>query len=168
MSIRYSYNDFTTKGHGVIEYADPRYYEDGKKPKRRSRNRSKYAVRWPSPNPMKVKSLSSKQAVSKSLEKQAQDIFKQRYPGQQPQKGQIKEIIKVLRKSSGSSRKQMKQKAKAGTHAKAKNKMSDPKEAIDERTLAVFKLRFPGRNPQAGQLNEIKQEVTNARKKLGL
>lgn len=168
MSIRYSYGDFTTKGHGVIEYADPYSNEDGKKPKRRSKIKSKFATRWPSPAPMKFKTASSKATTNKSIEKQAQELFRKRYPGQQPKKGQIKIIMQELRKSGSKSKKQKGQKLKVVNATKTKNKKVNPTNKIDELALALFKRRFPGQKPQGDQLKEIRDQVITARKNLGL
>lgn len=166
MSIRYSYGNYTTKGHGVIEYADPSYHEDGKKPKRRPKTNPKFATRWPSAAPLKLKSTASKQKTSKTLHQQAQSIFKQRNPGQQPKKGQIKAIMKELQKMGNVVAKPKKQKAKS-VLPKMSNK-SDAQTKLDELTLKVFSKRFPGQKPQPGQLKELKQEVIDERKKLGL
>lgn len=168
MSIRYSYGDFTTKGHGVIEYTDPYSNEDGKKTKRRSKSKSKFATRWPSPAPMKFKTANSKPTTKKSIQQQAQEIFKQRFPGQQPKKGQIKIIMQELRKSGGKLKKQKGQKSKAVNATNARKNKANTTNKIDELALALFKRRFPGQKPQKEQLKELRQEVIEGRKKLGL
>lgn len=168
MSIRYSYGDFTTKGHGVIEYADPSYSGEGKKPKRRSKVKSKFATRWPSASPLKVKSTVSKQKTNKTLHQQAQAIFKQRYPDQQPKKGQIKVIMKELQKSGAGANKPKHRQIKTVLSSKAKSSTIKPTNKIDELALALFKRRFPEQKPQKEQLKEIRQELIEARKKLGL
>lgn len=168
MIVRYSYDDFTTKGHGVIEYTNPYSNEDGKKHKRRLKNKSKFSTRWPSAAPMKFKTASSKAITNKSIQKQAQEIYKQRFPGQQPKKGQIKIIIQELRKTAGKSKKQKGQKPRINNPSNAKNNKSDPTKKVDELAATIFKRRFPGQKPHADQLKEIRQEVINARKKIGL
>lgn len=167
MSIRYSFGGFTTKGHGVIEYADPSYYEDGKKPKRRRKVNSKFATRWPSAAPLKVRSSSTNPKTNKTLHQRAQAMFKQRFPAQQPKKGQIKAIMKELQKSVSNTPKPVRQKNKNKSIISLGN-MPDAQTNIDEITLKVFNKRFPGQKPQPQQLNELKQEVISERKKLGL
>lgn len=165
MGVRYSFDDFSTKGHGVIEYADPHYYEDGQKPKRRTKSKSKFATRWPGPAPMKFKTSKSKAESKLLAQAEAQKIFKRRYPGQKPKKGQIKEIMRELQ---AKSQKQKVKKTKTGSITSAKVKKPNPNQKIDELALAVFKRRYPGQQPQAGQIQEIKQEIINARSKLGV
>lgn len=165
MGVRYSFDDFSTKGHGVIEYADPHYYEDGQKPKRRPKSKSKFATRWPGPAPMKFKTSKSKAESKLLLNQQAQKIFKQRYPGQKPQKGQIKEIMRELQ---AKPQKQKVKKSKTNNVPNPKVKKPNPSQKIDELALAIFKRRYPGQQPQTGQIQEIKQEVINARNKLGV
>lgn len=168
MSIRYSYGDFTTKGHGVIEYADPSYSGEGKKPKRRSKVKSKFATRWPSPAPLKLKPATSKQKTKQTPHQQAQAIFKQRYPRQQPKKGQIKLIMQELRKTGSKSKKQKGQIHKVGNLPNTQSNKLKPTNKIDELALALFRRRFPEQQPQKEQLKEIRQELVEARKKLGL
>lgn len=165
MGVRYSFDNFSTKGHGVIEYADPHYYEDGQKPKRRTKSKSKFATRWPGPAPMKFKTSKSKAESKLLLNQQAQKIFKKRYPGQKPQKGQIKEIMRELQ---AKPQKQNSKKLKTNSIPSPKVKKPNSKQKIDELALSVFKRRFPGQKPQPGQLDQIRQEVINARNKLGL
>lgn len=166
MSIRYSYGDFTTKGHGVIEYTNSSYSADGK-PKRRKRTKLKHATRWPSAAPLTKKPTATKQKTNKTLHQQAQSIFKQRNPGQQPKKGQIKAIMKELQKSGSSATKPVRQKSKNKSTLSLGSK-PDVQTNIDEITLKVFNKRFPGQKPQPDQLKELKQEVISERKKLGL
>lgn len=166
MSIRYSYENFTTKGHGVIEYTNSSYDGDGKKTKRRRKPKAKYATRWPSAAPLKKKTIVTKQKTNKTLHKQAQAIFRQRNPGQQPKKGQIKAIIRELQKRGSKVVVPKSKKVKSTSHSN--NKKTEAETKIDELTLKVFSKRFPGQKPEPGQLKELKQEVISERRKLGL
>lgn len=168
MSIRYSYGNYTTKEYGVIEYAGPSYHEDGDKPKRRRKTNTKFATRWPSATPLKLKSTASKQKNYKALHQQAQSILKQRNPGQQPKKGQIKVAMKELQKSGAGAKKPKYQKMKTILSSKATGSNTKPTNKIDELALALFKRRFPEQKPQKEQLEEIRQGIVKARKKLGL
>ncbi len=164
MGVKYSYDDFTTKGHGVIEYADPHYNEDeNQKPKRRSK--SKYGTRWPSPSLIKKKSQENNLVSKKILDKQARQIFKQRNPGQQPKKGQIKVIIQELYEKQ---QKQNKKKLKVNTKTKPKITKSKPKNKINELAITIFKQRNPGQQPTKRKLKDIRLEVIDARRRLGL
>ena len=163
MGVRYSYDDFTTKGHGVIEYASTNSSEDGPKRKRRPKTKSKFATRWPSAAPLKKRksTVDSKE----SIDKRALAIFKQRFPGQQPKKGQIKGIKKELIKATNGNPKTSKQNHDPALTFK-KQKTSENK--IDTLTLAMFERRFPGQQPKKGQLEVIRKELIEARKKIGL
>ena len=166
MSVRYSFGGFTTRGHGVIEYADPHPIQDGqKKRKRRKKIDSKFATRWPSAKPLKLKSSTDKLVPKISVEKKAWEIFKQRHPGQQPKKGQIKIIMKEL---SGKPRSTLDK--NQARHAKSQNKNTAPtiQSPLDKLTLAMFAKRHPGNKPTKKQLVEIKLELAAARRKLGL
>lgn len=173
MGIRYSYDDFMTKGHGVIEYADPHCLEEGVQIPKRSRQQSKFAVRWPSAVPIKKRPKATKLEAGKSLDKQASDIFKERFPGQQPKKGQIRQIKRDLLKGARNesnkrlyqSRYRMQNKGLSST---ANIRKPNPKKIIDELSLAIFKRRFPGIQPKENVLKEIRQEVATARKTLGV
>jgi len=166
MSVRFSYGDFTTRGHGVIEYADPYSNQDGqKKRKRRSKVNPKLVTRWPSAAPLKLKASTSKPVIKKSVEKQAWDVFKQRHPGQQPKKGQMKLIMQELRimaqQSKGNN-------SKTGAKANSQSPKPQPENKIDTLTLAMFKRRYPGQQPNKDKLKDIRQELVDARRKLGL
>lgn len=166
MGVKYSYDDFTTRGHGVIEYADPHFYEnENQKSKRRTKSKSKYGTRWPGPSPIKKSSQKSNLISKKPVEKQAWDIFKKRYPGQQPKKGQIKEIKREL---LANHQKQKNKKLKVDTTVKIKNDKSSSNNKIDELTFILFKRRYPGKQPTKIQHEEIRQEVINARSELGV
>lgn len=166
MGVRYSFGDFTTRGHGVIEYADPSSTQDGqKKRKRRKKINSKFAIRWPSAAPLKLKSSGNKPVPKISAEKKAWEIFKQRYPGQQPKKGQIKVIMKELgskpQNAPGNNQKRH-------TKGNAKSAAPKPQSPLDTLALAMFVKRYPGMQPTKNQLTDVKQELAAARKKLGL
>lgn len=166
MGVRYSFGDFTTRGHGVIEYTDPYSTQDDKKKhKRRKKIDPKFATRWPSAAPLKLKSSSNKPVPKITVEKKAWEIFKQRYPGQQPKKGQIKLIMKELggkpQNSPGKN---------PTRHAKIQHKNTNAAvlNPLDKLTQLMFKKRYPGKQPTKNQLNEIEQELVAARKMIGL
>lgn len=163
MGVRYSYGDYTTKGHGVIEYASTNSNEDGPKRKRRPKTKSKFTTRWPSAEPIKKRKTAEQ--TKQSIEKRAMTIFKKRFPGQQPKKGQIKEIKREIIEAAKNSSKAKKQKPISVTNSRKQNK-SDNK--IDTLAKAMFERRFPGQQPKKEQLKEIRNELIAARKKLGL
>lgn len=163
MGVRYSYGDYTTKGHGVIEYASTNSNEDGLKRKRRPKSKSKFTTRWPSAEP--IKKRKSVEETKKSIEKRAMTIFKKRFPGQQPKKGQIKEIKRELIEAAKNSSKANKQKNIAKT---SNRKRSNGENKIDTLAKAMFEKRFPGQQPKKEQLKEIRKELIEARKKIGL
>lgn len=98
MVYRHSYGEFTTKSYGVIEHTSTKFGDDSKKRKRRPKLELKFATRWPSAAPLKRKKTIS--APKQSLDKRAMALFKQRFPGQQPKKGQINEIKAEILKST--------------------------------------------------------------------
>lgn len=176
MGVRYSYDDFTTKGHGVIEYASTNSNEDGSNRKRRPKTKSKFATRWPSVSPMKrrkmedfstlkKKKTSNKQNPNKEIDKEAARIFKERFPGQQPQKGQMKEIRQELLKNPEYKQRSESKQPKQTPSTRKRNSSSS---AVDTLTIAMFKKRHPGQQPKKSQLQEIRQELIEQRKKIGL
>lgn len=74
---------------------------------RRPKTTLKYGTRWPSPQPLKkhkfITTISKKSALkqnpNKAIDKLAWKIFNERYPEQQPKKGQIGDIRKEILKA---------------------------------------------------------------------
>lgn len=163
MGVRYSYGDFTTRGHGVIEYADL-YSNQGGQRKKRIKSKSRFATRWPSPAPLKI--MSPKNNVSSiSLEKRAWKIFKKRYPGQQPKKGQIKLIMKELGLKPNKTQGKVQ---KLSTRAHIKKHVPRPENTLDKLAKAMFIKRYPDQHPTKDQLADLRREIADARSKLGL
>jgi hypothetical protein len=163
MGVRYSYGDFTTKGHGVIEYADPTPgKEGGKKRKRRTSGKSKFAKRWPSAQPLKHKTPDIRQFSKAYRKKKALEVFRKRHPGKSPAKGQLKAIEEELIAKATASK--TKTKSKKLNSSKPANIPS----TTDTLAIAKFKKLYPGQQPSKGQIAEIKQEIAIKRKKLGL
>lgn len=165
MSIRYSFSDFTTRGHGVIEYADPHSTQDGQKKRRRRKVNSKLATRWPSAAPLKRKSPAVAAVSHKTADKRALEVFKKRYPGQQPKKGQIK----LIKKELGLNKKTItSNKPKITVKSRSRTPIVKPNNPLDTLALARFSKLHPGQKPSGTQLSDIRQEIANARSKLGL
>ena len=177
MGVKYSYDDFTTKGHGVIEYGSAGSDEGKPKRKRRPKKQSKFTKRWPSAAPLKRqkmenfsslkknKSQTNKQNQNKEIDKKAAAIFKQRFPGQQPQKGQIKEIRRELLEKSNTKLSAQTNRPKT----RSKTTGGVPRDnIIGQLAHGVFKKRFPGQQPRKDQLKKIRQEIIEARNQIGL
>ncbi len=177
MSVRYSYDNYTTRGHGVIEYTDPHASIDGpKKRKQHAKINPKLATRWPSPAPLKKArpgiSKKNEAKLSSLIDRQCWKIFKQRYPGQLPQKGQMKAIRKeVLKNYKSSQLKDTNQPPayKKKVHSRPLSKPITPElNIVNELANAKFSKLHPGQKPTDIQLRAMRHEIAEGRKKLGL
>lgn len=172
MDVRYSYSNYTTKRHGVIEGG---YYSSGEKRKRRSGSKPKFAARWPSPKPIKTKPTDkalNKINELRTLDQRAWAVFKKRHPGQQPIKGQIKKIKKELILNKSHKASVVTQKTIVHKHKKQNQvvnyKLQDMDKTIVDLAIKRFQLHSPGQLPSKAQLEEAKREIIKARQEIGL
>lgn len=167
----HSNNGATTNSCGSIQYVDPYYSSDGSNPKRK-RAKLKHATRWPRAEPLKMGSglsASEIKAKKRSIDKQAWVIFQQRYAGQKPKKGQLKAIRnEIAQKRKSVCKKKLKEpRANRGLNTAIAAK-ENSQDKIDKLTIGLFQRRNPGRQPQKGELCEIRKEIIERRKQVGL
>ena len=182
MRIGFSYGGFTTHGHGVIEYTDPHPVEGGRRKVKRHKSDPKLTTRWPRADPIRVAkpNLSKTKDISMNaiIDKKCLKMFKKRFPGQTPQKGQIKalrqEAIKALGLENSVSIK-ARQLVAIKTKQPQKHKpphmhkpSSSGSDVINELALKKYSKLYPGEKPSGDRFDKIRQEIIAGRKQLGL
>lgn len=161
----------TTNSYGSIQYTDP--HSPPESGKRRRRSQLKHATRWPRAKPLSVSTKSAQDIKNekRTLDRQVFQIFKQRYPGQQPKKGQLKVIREEILKNKAKSVKKVRKKT-APAHKHIASAITPPRiekqNTIDKLARNLFARRHPGQKPSKEQLKDIRHEIVEGRKRLGL